>query len=83
MTPLELQILLWIYARPTKPPAELCNSKAANETTDAFLRSGLIEVLDGDHGQDDWGWKTTPMANAYIEHIMQLPLPEQRWVMPE
>lgn len=83
MNPIEIHILLWIYSRPTVPPDDLAQPKTCKEVTERFEAEGLISRVGGVLASDCWGWETTEKGRVFVENILALPLPVQKWVMPE
>ena len=81
MTPLQLQMLLHYYTRPT-PYAEHeplhARSFAVKEQREELERLGLLEVCH----QFDGGYGVTDRGIAYIEGLKSLPLPEKHWIIP-
>jgi hypothetical protein len=78
MTPLHLEILMWYYTRGAEYPYE------GNETRIGYAaelqRDGLLCSIAGDKlGRS---YAPTDKGKFWIEQVLALPLPIQRWVMP-
>jgi hypothetical protein len=77
MTPFELDILLHYYSVCSEHEVVSKNPPIWAGTRDWFLKESLLELSDGKHPAS---YKTTRRANIFIEHILELPLPD--WKMP-
>ena len=76
MSPVELQVLLWIFTRSDNPPVEFVSKSTFDNLGAEFLNEGLITTSESHN------WQCTPRGVAFLEHVLNLPLPEQKWVMP-
>lgn len=78
MTPLEIGMLLHIYARADPLPLR---SPVHHETLSQFMGDELITVREtceeGRHPYD-----LTERGRCYVEALMNVPLPRQEWVVP-
>ena len=74
MSPVELQVLLWYYSRLEPVPSNLCHDTSVILTD--FVNDGLVVWPEGKFPE------CTPRGVAFLEHVLNLPLPEQKWVMP-
>lgn len=87
MSPVMIRALLEIHALPRKTD----HSDAVNgSTTTELLNLGLIEDMrvdssDGEVvlGEDDTPYNTTSKGKCYINALINLPIPEQVWVIPD
>ena len=82
MTLLQLNVLLWVYARPGVPPDEFSSAEVLNHAVEKLQALGLIVGTAEDIPKDHWGYGVTAKGEALIEHILSLPMPEQLWVIP-
>ena len=76
MTPYELEILMHYHTSSSAFPRH--HAPAFISTVNALEGMNLLQPT-GEH----LCFVTTARAIAYIDHILNLPLPEQKWVMPE
>ena len=84
MTPFELDILLHYYAICEDHPVVRNNPPIWKGTRDAFIETGLMEVrLENDPHYQCCTYRLTERGNAYIEAVLSVPLPVQKWVMPD
>lgn len=81
MSPFEIKILLHIYTTPAEFPLSERSVPLHRETTSRFMDDGLI-TASGVCCQDEHPFKLTERGRVYLDAMMSLPLPEQRWVMP-
>lgn len=81
MTPYEIGIMLHIYTRagPFSDSGIPSDAPIFSSTLDALSGAGLIEGST----TTDHGFSATSRGRAYVEFLMQMPLPEQEWVLPE
>ena len=77
MTPYELEVLLWYYARGEDHPHEI----AGRERTTALEQLLRLQMIAPDNSP--LIYTVTERGKVYIEAIINTPLPEKRWVMPE
>jgi DNA-binding HxlR family transcriptional regulator len=82
VTPFELEILLHMYYTPTKPDAFVRRAPILPETLVAFVQEGLIEESEPTE-PDYCGYRLTERGTAYIEHVLAVPLPVVKWVLPD
>jgi hypothetical protein len=78
MTPYELEVCLWYYSR-----AEDWKGMDAPiwpSVRDKLIEMGLIEDSDASWGAS---YVRTERLNAYINGLLNMPLPIQVWVMPD
>lgn len=80
MSPTELHVLLWIYARPAPPlemvPTVIASASAVADLVTSLHRRGLVQRnATGD-------WVVTAKGDTYVGALLKFPLPEQRWVVP-
>lgn len=82
MVPLQIEVLLHYYAHAgehrlfsEEPPISLSIRKW-------LIDNELLRKLDTplEHGAS---YQLTRRGLALVEHIMNLPLPEKRWIMPK
>lgn len=85
MTPLEIDILLWYHTRAVDYREGDFSAPAVRQTIDNFRDVlGLLQAvapderLDGDYRT----YRLTERGRVYLDALMDLPLPEQRWVVP-
>lgn len=74
MSPLEINVLLWIYARPTDFDQP---SPAATEAHHMFLRSGMIEK-----DTDEDRWVCTVAGLKLVDMLCKTPFPVNVWIDP-
>lgn len=82
MTPFELEILLHMYYTPTKPDAFVRRARILPQTLCALITDGVIEecpVKEPDYCE----YRLTERGKVYIEHVLAVPLPVVKWVLPE
>ncbi len=82
MTPFELDILLHYYAIREDHPVVDRQPPIWPETCDAFLNEGLIEIIPVVQRQY-CTYRLTERGKAYIEHVLAVPLPVVKWVLPD
>ena len=70
LAPSELIALLTCYISPDAPLPD-------SAQREVLIAHGLI-VIYPDFSQ----WEVTDKGTCYIEHILQTPLPEQAWTIP-
>jgi hypothetical protein len=75
-TPLNLELLL--HCCYSAAPHPQLHAPAVQEGIAYLTSAGMIEDL----GHDDL-YRATPKAEAYINYLMQVPFPEQHWIVPE
>lgn len=80
MTPLHLSILLCAHTgSPFQRPGDTpVRSKYANHLVDWGL---IVEAEPGD-ATDGVMHTATDRGHAWVEHILEVPLPERQWVVP-
>ena len=80
MTPYELEVLLWYYARGNDHPHLQENPPIWRPTINRFLKEDLIfeNLLHASQC-----YLPTERSKVFVEVLLQTPLPEKRWVMPE
>lgn len=74
MVPGQLHVMLWHYFSPAPYPQP---TRCHGEWLANLHAAGLI-----DHNEDFEGWSATDKGRAYVEMILQVPLPVMRWVDP-
>lgn len=72
-SPSNLELLLHCYY--STGPHPRAEAPAIREGTEYLAKNGMIEK------RHDL-WRTTEKGEAYIAHLMQVPFPEARWVIP-
>lgn len=77
MSPYELDILLWYYARCGEHPDAVRQPPIYEPTMAQFLALDLLRRQDAD--DDGATYAITPRGRVYVEAIQRVPLPEQRW----
>ncbi len=78
MTPYEIYILLWYYARVEDHPDLARTPPIWTPTIDAFLQLGVLKrALPPDYPAVQY--QLTPRGHAYIDSLRRIPLPEQTW----
>ena len=78
MTTFEFDILLHYYVSPAPHRVELENPPIWPETREWFLSEGLLEPRSASGGS----YKATARAEAYIQAVLNTPLPVVQWVIP-
>jgi len=76
MTPLHLGILLHHYANPSPYPHR---SMAADEYAEDLAKWGMMVHKDA----DEFCMRVTPKGVAWLERVLETPMPVQRWVWDE
>ena len=79
MSPVELQVLLWIFSRPEPLPEIVCPTQGLSKILNGFLEDDLIEYPP--EWPHEGNPECTPRGVAFLEHVLNLPLPEQKWVV--
>lgn len=84
MTPFELEILLHMYCTPTNPPAFERRPPILVETLASFVHENLIEDAPPEEKghQDYCDFRLTERGKAYIQHVLAVPFPVVKWVLP-
>jgi len=78
-SPLEIQILLHYYVSRADHPN--LGYPALHDVVENFLSKGLlVERQQGDSG--DGAYEITDGGRLYVQTLMDVPLPVQKWVMP-
>lgn len=77
MTPLKIEIVLFYFARMADHPFMVGDAPIRDQVEAELLADGLIQ-----RGQER-RFEPTDRARAYVEALMAMPLPVQRWVMPD
>lgn len=80
MTPLHLDILLWYHARANDYREGDFTASAVRTAIDQFR--GDLGLLENDPTPRVRTYRLTPRAEAYIAHILAVPLPECCWRIP-
>ena len=76
MSPLQLHVLLWLYASPAKLEE---NMKGTNPNAIADAVAELVEVgLAEPSSKTESGWCCSEKGRAYVDALCSLPLPVQR-----
>jgi hypothetical protein len=81
LAPIHLAPLLEIYCSPaTKNCPHLAALESRSDTLRELRDLGLIEIRD--HAVEHWchGLEVTEKGRVYIEALLRLPLPVQKWV---
>jgi hypothetical protein len=76
VTPMQMAILMRYYVE-RWPATDAADTERSATDTAHLFRLGLLR------SRSDGAYETTERAAVYLEAILALPLPEQRWVMPE
>lgn len=79
MTPLEINLLLHVYARAGE--IENRDAPAVREALTEFLRSDLIELREV-HEPGHHPFKILPRGQAMVDHLCETPLPVASWSRP-
>lgn len=75
MTPYEIDILLWYYARCEDHPDLERNPPVWRPTIAEFMDRGLLSTPHTERC-----YELTPRGKAYVDALQRVPLPEQVWV---
>lgn len=75
LTPLHLEILLWYYTRGKDYEFEVHPIRI--EYAGHLVADGILAESSGEQK-----YAITPRGRAWIEHILTLPWPIQKWQMP-
>lgn len=81
MTPYEIDILLWYYARCEDHPDIQRNPPIWSPTMSSFLQHELIQPSDKNGIRKDMCYELTPRGVAYVEALQTVPLPRHQWVV--
>lgn len=76
MSPMQIKLILHAYACPF-PYGGQESAATVEHTYDELVALGLVEespMLSV--------WQVTPMGECFVNAVTNLPLPEQKWVMP-
>lgn len=79
MNPTEICLLLHYYAFSGDHEAAGRNAPGWQVAFDRLVSGGMLLVRAG----GDTTYKITDRGLAYVEALRRVPLPVQRWVMPE
>lgn len=79
MSPLQLQILLHYRGSATDFREGDFSAPSVREAIDWFKFEGMLAETNGDGYAC---YRLTQRANVYIDAMLELPFPEQKWVMP-
>ena len=80
MTPLEIEILLHYYSRGDDYRDGDFSAPAVRSAIDSFR--GVLGLLQENPGKGGGAYHITERGKVYVAALMDVPLPEQRWVMP-
>lgn len=83
MTPLCLDILLWYHCRAADYREGDFSAPAVREAIDRFV--GTLNLLETVPPPNMAGYRTyrlTPRGQAYVDHVLSIPLPVCRWEIP-
>jgi hypothetical protein len=75
MTPYEIDILLWYYARCEDHPDKVRNPPVWKPTIDGFLDANLLHIAV----DPDCLYALTERGGVYVQALMRVPLPEPAW----
>ena len=78
ITPGDIEVLLHYHTNPEPHPRR--DAPAIKDTTERFIRSGLIKVVEA---VDDWNknrYITTDKGRAFVKALCNTPLPTQAWI---
>jgi hypothetical protein len=79
MTPYELALLLHYHVRADSPDEYFADTELRCNVIREFLKQNLLAKTE--HG--DAGYTTTDRAHVFIRFMLDTPLPEQKWTMPD
>lgn len=82
MTPFEIDILMHYCCSPEDHSVVSSNPPIWRETLARFVSEGLLEIPDNP-SEYSATYKATDRCRAYIKGLCNVPLPVQKWVMPE
>ena len=74
MSPVELQVLLWVFSRPEPLPEAVCPVSDLSKILNRFLEFGLIDCPP--EWPHEGNPECTPQGVAFLEHVLNLPLPD-------
>jgi len=82
MSPLKIKIALHYFWSPRDYPDQ--TSQADIEALAYFVNDGLLTTnnLDMDNGESSVEYEATTKLKAYVEALMKVPLPVEKWVIP-
>lgn len=80
LTPVQLEVALHYYYSPELHP-QYDESMAFAEAHIVLVDHGLIQCINKAPGHVEY--RGTTRLAAYIEHILQRPLPVQKWVIEQ
>ena len=80
MSPLNLHVLLWLYASPAKIEDNMqgTDPNVIADVVAELVADGLVEQSS----KTDSGWCCSTKGRFYVDVICNLPLPVQRWEIP-
>lgn len=76
MSPLKIEIMLWHYAHGEDHPNAL---KGMNAWVDAFRDLLANDMLSNCNTENGMSLRITERGRAYVDFLMSVPLPVQRW----
>jgi len=79
MTPLKIEMLLWYYSRVEDYREGDFSAPAVREAIDSFLADGLLMLSDA--VPRTRSYCLTDRGEAYVKHLMAIPLPVAVWVV--
>ena len=81
MTPFELEVLMHYYVTPAPHRVELENPPVWAAMRDWFIAEDLLKART-ERTRGDGTYLVTERGAAYVEHVLQTPLPLQKWYVP-
>ena len=76
MTPLHLEILMWYYSRGNDYPFE--GNPTRKDYAEHLVTDGILARQNAERQ-----FFVTEKGKFWIEYVLALPWPKQKWVMPE
>lgn len=77
-TPNDIDVLLHYHVSPTMH--ERASAPAVQETTERYLREGILVWIDDETTRNGGYYKTTERGDAWVEMLLRVPYPRQAWV---
>lgn len=76
LTPLEADLLLWVYARAEDPPAVKGERGwPGKEAVERFLNAGMFRLADQPGDPSGCTYALTPRGRRHVDAMLSLPLP--------
>jgi len=80
MSPLNLHVLLWLYASPAKLEENMQGTNV-NALAQAVMELAKADLID-ESSETESGWRCSAKGEAYVDALCNLPFPVMRWEIP-